>query len=414
MKRKVVKWVGIWMAAAAASMLAGCKDPADIIRQVSELNPEQAENIVQTEKDEKETSAENAGQEAGSGADQDVNQDGNQDVDQGKEEEESVGEVDTTHVLLSETIYDTSDTLIGDQYYGYDRSGRQRMMITELLDDKTVSDTLMICEYEDGMQNRYTYYLHADGTVVVSLEVLDAQGILKEYKTLQLSECTETDDGVLQFRTDVTGDTTYEWDEETRTATDGTSYLEYPEDGNWTRNVMQTKDYVQETVREYDSEGNLSRQSVYMNGELLTDNSYTYQIQGDKTYVTCSGTDSSGNRTESENIRHYYTPDVSWEEDIASAYGDLLGTWASRERDCYLVFTAGDVFYMGFSNDEDLTIPYWYGFYTMSSPDDISTDTIYSFSKTIYGDYENLENMDISMDGNTLTFGGEGFTKVSE
>ena len=333
------------------------------------------------------------------------------------QEEEMDGKVHTDRLLMGETIFDSSGTLVGDQYYGYDSEGRQRLMITERQTDNPASVTLILCEYEDGLEKRYTYVLPGNGLATGTMEAVDEQGILQQMQSFRISEWRESGSGAPKFTVQMQEDVFFTWDAAARTASgqtaDGTQSVEYNENGQTVRTTKKMGSTTQEIVRDYDSEGNLSRQASYVDGALTMEQRYTYQVQGSETRVTAV-TGIGGEQAESETIRSYYVPEISWEADTAAMYGEIPGIWISQEEDCYLLLTAGDLFALVCRSEEGIPAPFQYGFYEISSPEDIHTDTIYSFSNTVDGNYEDLTNVDLRLEGDILTFGEEVFVREAD
>ena len=407
MRRRIWRWMGSGFVAAAAIVWTGCGDFGVIAERVLQ------QEITKSDGDTEEPLAEQEEQEAAAG-----------EAAEEKREEETAGEVDTSRLLLGETIFDSSDTLLGDQYYGYDQYGRQRLMIPEPQEDTPRNILLVLSEYEDGVEKRYTYPFSGGGgySATIIAEVMDSQGILQKYQTLRVGYNGTTDGRSPEYQTPsavVTEQIVYEWDEETRTASGtaagtGIAYrLEYDENGRLIKNISESEDWTREFLNDYDSEGNLCRQADYVDGECKLEYTYTYQKQGNETRVT-TVMDYSGERTESESIQSFYVPEVSWEEDVTAMYGNLLGTWESQESDCYLIFTAGDLFCLASDDENGVPIPIWYGFYDASAQDSIRTDTIYHYTSSVAEEEQDWDNIDIYLEGDRLTFDEEVFVKVSE
>lgn len=290
-------------------------------------------------------------------------------------------------------------------------------MITELQTDNPASVTLILCEYEDGLEKRYTYVLPGNGLALGTMEILDEQGILQRQQSFQVSEWGSSGNGAPQFTVRIQEDISFAWDAAARTASgqtaDGTQSVEYNENGQTVRTTKKMGSTTREIVRDYDSEGNLSRQASYVDGALTMEQRYTYQVQGSETRVTAV-TGIGGEQAESETIRSYYVPEVSWEADTAAMYGEIPGIWISQEEDCYLLLTAGDLFALVCRSEEGIPAPFQYGFYEISSPEDIHTDTIYRFSNTADGNYEEQTNVDLRLEGDILTFGEEVFVREAD
>ncbi len=339
--------------------------------------------------------------------------------DQNNEETLRTQATNTNRLLMAKTTYNSSGTVLMDQYFGYDSLGWQKFMITtEPILDLPGLVQLSLWEYEDDQTKQYYYVFFSDGSVGISVQYTDSQGILKRTQSFSVDQWS--DDDIPVFELSMQEDILFEWDAETRTASGNSSSTyrteKYDENGQRIESsskYLSSNDNTTEIVNTYDGEGNLLKTFIYNNDELVSESSCEYQETEDQTLATCV-TKSNGETSTSDAIFSYYVPDSSWEEVISSTYGNLLGTWKSQTRDCYLILTAGDLFALVCYNEDGVPIPFEYGFFSISSPEDIRTDLVCQFTRTAVKDYEPEDDVDISLNGDTLTFGDEVFLKQSD